>query len=98
MRSRYSAYALGLVDYVLDTTDPSGPQHQADRGAWRKSVEEFCQQTRFVGLDVLEYSADGDEGRVRFFAHLERQGQDTSFGEASRFRRVQGRWLYHSGT
>ena len=47
---------------------------------------------------VVDYSADGDEGRVRFFAHLERQGQDTSFGEASRFRRVQGRWLYHSGT
>jgi SEC-C motif-containing protein len=97
MRSRYCAYAHGLVDYVVDTTDPEGPQHRADLDAWRAEIEAFCRATRFRGLDVLESSADGDEGFVSFHAHLSRGELDTSFGERSRFVRRDGRWLYHSG-
>lgn len=97
MRSRYCAYAMGLTDYILATTDPTGPHFEADTAAWRASVQRFSTETRFLGLEVLAASERGDEGEVRFRATLERGGQDTSFGETSRFRRVSGRWLYHSG-
>lgn len=97
MRSRYSAYALGLTDYILATTDPTGPHFEPDTAAWRASVARFSAETRFQGLDVLASSEHGDEGAVRFRAHLEREGRDVSFGETSQFRRVNGRWLYHSG-
>ena len=97
MRSRYCAYALGLTDYILATTDPSGPHFEADTAAWRASVSRFSTETRFLGLSVIHATEAGDEGEVRFVASLEREGRDVSFGETSRFRRVAGRWLYLSG-
>lgn len=97
MRSRYAAYALGEVDYVIATTDSSGPQFQPDTTRWRAEVEAFCRGTEFVGLRVLEAGEEGDEGHVSFVASLRQAGQDASLRERSRFRRKGGRWLYHSG-
>ena len=34
MRSRYTAYAMGLVDYVMDTTAAGSPHRVSDRAAW----------------------------------------------------------------
>ena len=98
MRSRYAAYAKGLVDYILDTTDPSGPQARPDRAAWREEVRAFCAATRFEGLRILGApEPHGDEGFVTFEAKLSRDGADVSFTERSRFVRVEGRWLYRDG-
>ena len=96
MRSRYSAYALGKVDYILATTHPAGPHH--GRSGQREEVERFCREVDFRGLRVLEAREDGDRGEVAFFATLDRGGQDVSFGERSVFFKVGGRWLYHSGS
>lgn len=98
MRSRFAAYALGLVDYVLATTDPTGPQAGPDRRAWAAEVEGFCRDTRFLGLDVLGSGQDGDAGWVRFRATLEQDGRDASFVERSTFARREGRWLYVAGS
>ena len=97
MRSRYAAYALGAVDYILDTTHPAGPLFRSDREAWRRDVADFCQGTRFEGLTV-EAAPDvaGDVGWVTFRAQLSQAGEDVSFRERSRFERLDGRWLYHS--
>lgn len=98
MRSRYAAYALGLTGYVLDTTDPLGPQAQPDRAAWAADVAAFSRRTRFEGLEVQGAGQEGDEGWVRFRALLTREGRDASFTERSRFVRRDGRWLYVSGS
>lgn len=97
MRSRFSAYALGLVDYIVDTTDPTGPQWGADPQAWREEILRFCQGTRFRELRLLHHSQDGDEGRVSFRAVLVSGQEQAEMAEDSRFRRVGERWLYHSG-
>lgn len=97
MRSRFSAYAVGDVDYLIATTDPAGPQFRADRDRWAEEIAEFCKRTRFEKLGVTHASEDGDRGEVVFFAKLSRDGEDVSFAERSRFTRVAGRWLYHSG-
>ncbi|MEZ4238025.1 MAG: YchJ family metal-binding protein [Myxococcota bacterium] len=98
MRSRYAAYALGLVDYVVATTDPDGPQWHADVDAWRADVARFCRDTRFVDLRIDDAPPpDGDVAHVTFTATLTRGGADASFTERSRFVRRDGRWLYHSG-
>lgn len=98
MRSRFAAYALGLVDHIVATTDPKGPQWQRHAASWRRSIAAFCEQTHFLGLQVLDSGADGDEGHVTFLAMLTQGGHDASFTERSRFTRAQGRWRYHSGT
>jgi len=98
MRSRYAAYAKGLVDYVMDTTHPEGPHWQADRAAWARELQAFCAATRFAGLDILDApEPQGDQATVTFHAHLTRSGRDVGFTERSLFRRVDGRWLYVEG-
>lgn len=97
MRSRYVAYALGKVDYILATTDPDGPQFESDGAAWRASVAAFSVGTQFLRLTVLGSTAAGDVGEVTFRVQLTQSGRDASFGETSRFTRKAGRWFYHSG-
>ena len=94
MRSRYSAYAVGEVDYILATTHPDSPHFQADTAAWKSDVRRFCQQTTFERLTV-EHAEEGDgAAQVRFHAALKQGTQDASFTEQSQFYRVGGAWLY----
>jgi SEC-C motif domain protein len=66
MRSRYSAYALGKVDYLIETHHPS----QRQRGE-KLQLQRSLQQTRWVHLQVLE-AAEGlggeDRAEVEFVA------------------------------
>jgi SEC-C motif-containing protein len=99
MRSRYAAYAKGLVDYIIDTTDPEGPRWREEREAWRSEIEVFCVHTRFDGLAILDAPPPaGDHGTVTFRATLSRNGQDVSFAEKSTFRRFDRRWYYVDGS
>lgn len=97
MRSRYAAYALELVDYVIRTTDPAGPRWNPDRAAWEASIVAFSRGARFVALRIHGARAEGEEGEVTFTAGLTAGGADASFTEKSRFCRVRDAWLYHSG-
>lgn len=90
MRSRYSAYALGKVDYILATTHPDHPDSSLPLKQRQKQISLFCQSTQFTGLDILE----AHESTVTFRAHLLQQGKDISFTEKSEFAQVNGRWLY----
>ena len=98
MRSRYVAYAVGDVDYIVDTTTPGGPHWQEDRDAWRAQVRAFVGATRMQGLRIVAApEPTADEGFVTFEAQLQQGGRDVSFTERSRFVRHDGRWTYHSG-
>ncbi len=95
MRSRYAAYAAGDVDYIIETTDPEGPQNQSDRPAWARSIAAFSEATRFEQLEIRAASPVVDErGEVEFSVRLSRGGEDVSFVERSLFVRRAGRWLY----
>lgn len=97
MRSRYAAYAMGNVDYIMATTHPDGEHYQTDAAAWAESLRVFSAATRFKGLRILEHIDGEDEGWVTFRAELTQQGADVSFTENSRFEKSDGRWAYHSG-
>ena len=66
MRSRYTAYALGKANYILETTHPRSPYFELDRKKWKKAILEFCRTTRFVKLEIL----DSGEDWVHFIAYL----------------------------
>lgn len=90
MRSRYCAYALGKVGYIVRTTHPESPHWQEEQVAWRKQLKRFCKDVTFVGLVVMDVQVD----KVTFRAVLMRGGQDVSFVEESLFRKWKGRWMY----
>jgi SEC-C motif domain protein len=50
MRSRYSAYALGLIDYLVKTTLPA-QQHLLDQN----SIRAWSTQSTWLGLDVEDF-------------------------------------------
>ena len=86
MRSRYSAYVLGLHDYVLDTW------HPRTRPA---SITPDPPDLRWLGLDVRSHvSLDADHAVVEFVARSKLAGRASRLHERSRFERVGGRWLY----
>ena len=97
MRSRYVAYAVGDVAYILNTTHPDSPHQGENRLAWEEGVREFSKNTQFFGVDVEYTATTGTTAVVQFYARLERDGADTSFRERSRFAQVGARWLYIDG-
>lgn len=101
MRARYCAYALGLAAYIQETTDPEGPQWEADTAAWAADIQAFSQNNRFVALKIVSRSLfgeeEGAEAFVAFEATLRQGGEDRVLAETSRFVRRGGRWRYHAG-
>ncbi len=97
MRSRYTAYALGRIDYVIATTHPDSPHRRDDVGAWRSELQAYCAAVRFTGLEVVSASTQGDAGSVHFRAHLQGRAGATVQEEHSRFLRLEGRWMYVDG-
>ncbi len=86
MRSRYSAYVLGLQDYLLDTW------HPATRPA---VIEAQPPALRWLGLEVRRCTEDGaDAATVEFIARSKLGGRAHRLHETSRFQRVDNRWLY----
>lgn len=98
MRSRYSAYALKKIDYIMKTTDRKGPLFNQDKPAWEDSLKSFAQMTSFQNLTILDKEdLSEDEGTVTFRAQLmSLQGEDVSFTEKSLFKKRDGNWYYHS--
>ncbi len=92
MRSRYSAFVLGKIDYLLDTLAPEQRQQ-----IHREQLQETITQTHWLGLQVLDSSLDAnDEATVEFVAWY----QDTPMGqlhERSRFCKIEQRWFYLDG-
>ncbi len=97
MRSRFSAYALRLPDYIIETTHSDNPGRIADQKLWRKEVLKFSEQTRFDGLKIESFEPGEESSFVCFTAQLRQGSRDASFTEKSLFEKVNGKWLYKSG-
>lgn len=96
MRSRYTAYVLGAIDYLGDTLHPS-----RKRGWDRAVTAQWAKQSRWLGLEIMmtEAGAIGDrEGFVSFRAtYADAYGATRVHTERSRFRCEGARWYYVEG-
>ncbi len=89
MRSRYSAYVLGLRDYLLATWHPS------TRPA---SLEPDPPGLKWLGLEVRRHERqDEDHATVSFVARSKLGGRAHRLEETSRFVREAQRWYYVDG-
>jgi SEC-C motif domain protein len=87
MRSRYSAFAVGDVGYLLRTWHPSG----------RPETLTLDPALRWTRLAVLETNGGGlfdATGTVRFRAVYVQDGKRGVLAEISRFIRQDGLWTY----
>ncbi len=96
MRSRYTAYATGNINYIMTTTHPDGDHYREDRVAWHHEIDVFCTEFSFHGLTVHGSESNGEQGWVTFHANITRNEEDVSFTEQSLFRLHNGAWRYHS--
>ena len=84
MRSRYTAYVRGAIDYLVEThaTPPD-----------RAAIAARARDTVWRGLEIVASEAGETESFVEFIARGESGGAPFAQRERSRFRRVGGRWI-----
>lgn len=93
MRSRYSAYALGLIDYLVSSTLPA-QQPLLDRQA----IEQWSHASIWLGLTVEDTPAvepHAQRAQVTFTAHwADPDGQRCSHRECSDFVKRHEHWFF----
>jgi SEC-C motif-containing protein len=89
MRSRYAAFVLGKVAYLLATWHPST----------RPAELTLDPKLHWLGLDVRRSSGGSEDstGEVEFVARCKLNGKAGRLHEVSRFVREDGRWYYVDG-
>lgn len=90
MRSRYSAYVLGLEGYLRATWHPATCPATLEL--------DVPPRPQWLGLAVKAHvPLDDTHATVEFVARYKLNGRAFKLHETSRFERVDGRWLYVDG-
>lgn len=87
MRSRYSAFVLGLTDYLLATWHPDT----------RPATLTLESSPQWVGLQVLSSGEQENRGQVHFRAVYQLPDGFGFLEEESEFLKEGSRWFYVSG-
>lgn len=95
MRSRYTAFATGKVDYIIATHDPERRSDVDEQGAadWSKNSE-------WLGFELISSEKGGpedDAGVVEFVAKYKIKGVTLTHRERSIFRKHNNRWVFVDG-
>ena len=95
MRSRYSAFALGDIDYIQNTS-----AGEARLKLDRAELERSLPGTQWLGLEIKDVrggQAGDTVGTVKFKVVFRQGGQLHTQTEQSEFRRIDLAWRYCSG-
>ncbi len=91
MRSRYTAFALGLEEYLLQTWHPE------TRPSTLNLAEDAA--TKWLGLQVKNTANISEKkATVEFVARYKIAGKAERLHELSEFERIEGRWYYLVGS
>ncbi|MEY3238440.1 MAG: hypothetical protein RI883_2541 [Bacteroidota bacterium] len=89
MRSRYSAYVIGAIDYLVDTT------HISTRKNYKRTdIENWSKSTKWLGLEIVHTSDTTVEFKAKF------DGENNTIEmhhEKSTFVFEDGKWYYVDG-
>jgi SEC-C motif-containing protein len=90
MRSRYTAFALGLDEYILRSWHASKRPSAND-----VNIDE---KPRWIGLQIKHHEqSDSNRATVEFIARYKINGRAFLLHETSRFVRENGHWFYVDG-
>ena len=93
MRSRYTAFAKGNMDYIEKTMRGEALE-KFDKASAKAQVV----NTEYLRLDVLFSEEEGDRGTVQFIVTFRYQGNEQFMHEISTFEKINGTWYYTKGT
>ena len=95
MRSRYTAYVVGAIDYIIET------YHEESRAPVNYEVtKRWSEKAKWLGLNIIAVSGgDGEAvtGIVHFEAYYEQDFKSYTHHETARFKKVNERWFYVDG-
>lgn len=90
MRSRYSAYVLKNIDYIVATTVPS-QQAQLDQ----KVLQDWANNTQWLGLKIVhQMSLTSRQSAVEFKAFFGAEDAPQVHHEHSLFVNIDSRWYF----
>lgn len=90
MRSRYSAFVIENIDYIVETTAPT-QQILLNRQA----LQVWAQQTQWLGLQVLQHKIlDKQHSLVVFEAKFQGEEEEQIHDEQSLFVNIANRWYF----
>ncbi len=88
MRSRYAAYTLHLIDYLIATTHPE------TRGLHvKKDIENWSKQNLWLKLEIIS----AVNNKVEFRAYYQHGSKSFIHHENSTFKVENKKWYYLSG-
>lgn len=70
MRSRYSAYALEIPSYIINTTHQKNPHFSKNKRKWEMDIVLFCKQSQFHKLEIIDYQEEETKASVTFKAFI----------------------------
>ncbi len=88
MRSRYTAFTKGDIDYLVTTLAPDALEDFS-----REDSETWAKQAQWLGLEIRK--AEGDQ--VEFVAKFRMGGKTHAHHEQATFAQVDGAWKYLDG-
>lgn len=93
MRSRYTAYTMANIDYIIKTMrgKPLVDFHPDESRRWASNVT-------WLGLEILDTQQESvDKGFVEFIARFMEGNKIKSIHEISEFHREHHQWFYVDG-
>lgn len=95
LRSRYSAYTKGEIDYIAETIHPEQLQYHD-----HKATQKWSEESKWHGLEVLniEKGQEGDEeGLVEFKAKYTQKIETHTHHEMAIFKKEEDKWFFYDG-
>ncbi len=95
MRSRYSAFEKGQLDYLGETLS-----EQSKKDYDPAETAQWANQAKWNKLEIVKTEGgqpDDETGTVEFRAYFKMNGQNQIHHERSRFSKVGDRWFYEDG-
>lgn len=92
MRSRYTAYTIHDIDYIMNTHDPDNRDKVS-----RAVLKDWSESSKWISLEILDTEKglkDDEEGFVEFKAKYEVDGLIHTHHEKSLFLKKDGLWYY----
>ncbi|MDC7219295.1 MAG: YchJ family protein [Spirochaetales bacterium] len=95
MRARYSAYATGNIDFIMDSNEPESRENLS-----REAIEEWSKASEWQGLEIIktQKGQEGDsKGLVEFKAHYSQNRARYTHHELASFEKIDGKWMFFDG-